>query len=468
MIPLTNNKLTPSPNSSTPSYIRDLSNNQLKNNLIIKLKHLNKNDNIEYITNNIYKTYYRFFNYKENNNPKISFMISNSFNNDVEYYTNNGIASLYIRYLTNTYNNLEFCDLDNIKVFNFAIFNTDGVYNVVRTAGQDVGGVRRDFINALCKEFFIKNILIKKDNIYYLNPNYLPDDEFLELLKIKTLKFEYKSFYIFLGKLLSFILVNKCGLNEHLSYGLLSLFKYDITELKDDDYLFYLLLDAPFITKNRLYYLSDDVDNDIIKDEQLTYNDNLYNLVSLINNKDKLKISLVSNRPILTKENYEIYLKLLSKQLISYSILTKDDIIITDINNNKDKNKEKRRNSLNDLVSKPKPKPKSVVNKIISPNVPKDKEVRYLSLCTKGFKLYNYINEGIPKDIKNYIRDKDLSLKSIDKLLSSNILNISIIKLLIDNINKYNNNTPISKRFIDDVIVYNGDVNNKKDLQKHL
>ena len=104
----------------------------------------------------------------------------------IENYVGNSIASLFSRYVY--YSDMKFNDLSRYFVINYTLERRNSVpsgpstgeYRRIRQAGVDAGGLRRDFITALTSELFEKKILITREGTkkYYLNPFYVPDEEF--------------------------------------------------------------------------------------------------------------------------------------------------------------------------------------------------------------------------------------------------------------------------------------------------
>ena len=195
-------------------------------------------------------------------------------------YINNSIASLFARYLLFN-ENMRFNDLDSYFVINKILIQEtpDGAYKEIRQSGIDAGGVKRDFINALTTELFEKKIFISRDgsNKYFLNPEFEPDKEFKHVVDTiaQTIDFNFKSintvieFYTFIGLLLSFFLVNECGIKHTLSLGIMALFN-TTKPLDKFDYIYCLIDDFPDLAYS-LFSLLDEKDK--IKDIYMTYND---------------------------------------------------------------------------------------------------------------------------------------------------------------------------------------------------
>ena len=458
---------------------------------------------------------------------------------DIEYYINDAICSLFIYYQTD--GDFRFNDLDNIKLKSYYVNydNINNEYVINNNSSVDVGGVRRDFINALCNELFSKGILIKdySNERYYLNANYKPNEVFSFLInkKIDKKSFEEynEDFYKFLGLLISFILVNKCGLKYRISYGLLSLFKYEIKEMDDEDYIKLMKIDNP-IFENRLKY----------GDQDYSYNDELY------------KINKRSSK----KDDYQEYIKSLARHLMTRNIQTKKDIreeLIerqTNSENNKEGKRipteaelkkmglemknirmpelkynkvlsvlERRGQTVVDIEKLREKYMTSIINSNLSnkkkttvlkrkkedieeiPNIQELKEDvektripistkrdnsqellenqsqennnsnktnrrnidrEYTIISDNGKRIYEYFNEGIPKYIKLYTRERDISLKEIDDIIIAEEITEEIIKKLIDNVRRNTRDTELVEEFINTFLIKKR--TNKKEIIKKL
>ena len=191
----------------------------------------------------------------------------------IENFVGNSIASLFARYLYYG-NDIKFNDLGKYYVVNYTLQkesdNPDtpltDKYRKIRQAGIDAGGLRRDFITALTEELFEKKIFITREGTkkYFLNPFYQPDEEFKYIVKIATGmdildndRF-IRNFYLFIGQLLSFILVNDCGIQHNLSSYIMANFNNRFTtDIEDHDYVYYMLIDFPEFTKSLLNLMAD-------------------------------------------------------------------------------------------------------------------------------------------------------------------------------------------------------------------
>lgn len=247
----------------------------------------------------------------------------------IENYVGNSIASLFARFIFNGKHHINFGDLGKYFVVNFTLEKNDNPtrsdpseYKKIRQPGIDAGGLRRDFITALTSELFEKKIFISREGTkkYFLNPYFEVDEEFKFIVNSKTgYMFDdvetqapqvfLKDFYRFIGLLLSFILVNDCGIENHLSsYLMANFYKTDQSEFDDYDYLYFMFMDFPEYSKSLFNLMADP---DTIEYIGTEYND-YYQLTNDESNKT------------VDKENIEEYLLLTSKYMMTKTILRKD------------------------------------------------------------------------------------------------------------------------------------------------
>jgi hypothetical protein len=243
----------------------------------------------------------------------------------IHNFVGNSIASLFARYAYNG-GDMKFNDLGKYYVVNYTLRKESDdparplpqKYTKVQQAGIDAGGLRRDFINALTSELFEKKIFITREGTkkYYLNPFYSPDEEFQYILMTEPVGMDLsdfssnplyvKSFYKFLGLLLSFILVNDCGIEHNLSSYILSIFNNTTRNNLDDyDYVYFMLNDFPEFTTSILNLMAAP---DTIEYTCIGFND-YYDL--LPDDKD------------LDKTNIEEYLILISRYMMTKTIYRK-------------------------------------------------------------------------------------------------------------------------------------------------
>ena len=303
----------------------------------------------------------------------------------IENYVGNSIASLFSRFIYNG-KDMKFNDLGKYYVVNFTLekINDDPTtpfnrrYRKIRQAGIDAGGLRRDFINALTTELFEKKILITREGTkkYYLNPFYVPDEEFQYIVLSKSGfnvfddPLYVKRFYKFIGLLLSFILVNECGIEHNLSsYILASFNNISHDNLDKYDYVYFMLNDFPEFTTSILNLMAAP---DTIEYTCIGFND-YYPLLS--EDKD------------LDKDNIEEYLELISKYMMTTTILRKDIDI--------------------------------------------PQETNMEELIEKTTIMHKYLVKGIPQDIKTYF--SKIPINSINSYIVTPTMSDDIINKLIRN-----------------------------------
>ena len=142
---------------------------------------------------------------------------------------------------------------------------------------------------------------------------YQPDEEFKYILKISTgmdilddATF-IRNFYFFIGQLLSFILVNDCGIQHHLSSYIMANFNNRFTDDIDNfDYVYYMLMDFPEFSKSLLNLMADPAN---IEWSCIGFND---------------YYKLTSDDTDVKDDNIEEYIQLVSKFMMTTTILRKD------------------------------------------------------------------------------------------------------------------------------------------------
>ena len=243
----------------------------------------------------------------------------------IHNFVGNSIASLFARYAYNG-GDFKFNDLGKYYVVNYTLRKENdnpatplrNKYTKVQQAGIDAGGLRRDFINALTSELFEKKIFITREGTkkYYLNPSYVPDEEFIFIVMTSPVGMDLsnfsanpiyiKSFYKFIGLLLSFILVNDCGIEHNLSSYILAIFNNTTRhDLDDYDYVYFMLNDFPEFTTSILNLMAAP---DTIEYTCIGFND---------------YYDLLPNDIDLDKTNIEEYLKLISRFMMTKTIYRK-------------------------------------------------------------------------------------------------------------------------------------------------
>lgn len=302
-----------------------------KDNLVVNksIEELFDNDYIPSMTTQEYKDFFnkikinlteysKFFKEEENKKQNYYMLKKNYeyFFNDnkkngipsITNYIGNSLISLFVRYIEND-KNLKFVDSSDAYVCNYIISkNEKGEFKDERQIGIDLDGLRRNFITSLTTELFQKKIFITREDTksYFLNPNYQPDEYEKYIIKKHLSNIDdtyYESskfivdFYKFLGLLISFIIVNDCGLDYYLSSYLTSLFFnndndninnliYMINDFPSNFKMFANLMKKPNdincgITFNDTYDLIPE-DKDLDKDNIIEY---LYEISKFINKK---------------------------------------------------------------------------------------------------------------------------------------------------------------------------------------
>jgi len=224
------------------------------------------------------------------------------------------IASLFGRYIKFD-KDMKFNDLPKYFVANFNfVRNPDNTMNFTRQLGIDVGGLRRDFITSLTAELFNSEngIFMTRDGSkkYFLNPKFKFDENFTAIVDniCSSRSYDMKDFYTFIAQLVSFILVNDCGVEHNLSSYLTAAFSK--TDFRDDEYIYYMLNDFPAYTRTMLELMKKPDDIEYVGFE---FNDH-YNLKPT---DQGLDITI-------TKDNILEFLTLTAKHMMTKSILRKD------------------------------------------------------------------------------------------------------------------------------------------------
>jgi len=208
--------------------------------------------------------------------------ISNAFEFDpdheeeynIQYYQESALASLLIKYENNVARKLykeEYRDLfiHDFKKFHIHTYRLDENLKEVRTDAIDGGGPNREFFTKLFDELFCDNthqtrpFICPEDieggeggeggGIYYINPNFAPDENFRKIIdtyRKKNIHFnpdfkterDYEYIYFVIGKLLCLAVYNEeIGLPGQLStYILAGLIKHPKDFTQYDILYFYL------------------------------------------------------------------------------------------------------------------------------------------------------------------------------------------------------------------------------------
>ena len=237
----------------------------------------------------------------------------NTFNNNkqIVYFNVVGypsIISLFCKYMMYKEGNV--LNNSNMVVENFE-FDVNG--NLKRSDGSDMGGLSNQMITNISNELFDLKIFIKPQNStkYFLNPEFKLSDEhksisqilinisgitdnkkqiFNEMIQTEEI---YNEFYKFIGKLMSFFLMNSFKLPHHLSSYLLNCMKYKQNQIKDHEHVLYILNDFPDISNSVLNLMKTNPEE--IETYDIEYND-LYKIQYNKENGDRV-----------TSENVEKY-----------------------------------------------------------------------------------------------------------------------------------------------------------------
>ena len=263
-----------------------------------------------------------------NDNKKCSLLPDHEIKNFLDTFNNNtqviyfnvegypSIISLFATYMM--YKDVFVLNNSNMHVNNFVL---DENGNLQRSDGSDMGGLSNQMITNISNELFDLKIFIKPQNStkYFLNPEFVLSDEYKSVLRIiinssyitamdKEICFEiinnntiYFSFYKFIGKLMSFFLMNSFKLPHHLSSFMLSCMKFKQNKIKDHEHVLYMLNDFPDISSSVLNMMKTDPEE--IETYDIEYND-LYKIQYDKENGDKV-----------TSENFEQYFIDLAKHL---------------------------------------------------------------------------------------------------------------------------------------------------------
>ena len=423
-------------NLSLRNKIKSLLNNTdlIKNNLNYYINNFNNIINlikkdIEIVYEDINDGFNNFYEQLKLEPKKINFQLqqSLSINNRYYIYINNSIASLFIRYIID--NNFNFNNNSYINNIHL-IKKDDGTFEEIPCPGVDYGGLLRNFITSLCDELFTKNIFIKYNQKYYINPLYEIDEEFDYLLKKNNIilsSFVFiNKFYNLIGHILFFILTNNCGLNYELSYSILNLMTFN-----NDNYIniYFMLLEYKgFNKKLESVNVFEESGLDI------TYNDEYY----LIDEDKKIK----------TKEDFLKYLYIFSNTFMTKNIksieelrndikfmnkvLLKHDNSFEELNNNYNYNR---------FISKY----KSKYNKNLELECIKE-------IINDGFNMYNNIALILKHKISLLNKD-DLTLVNINYNISNDI-SLEIIDKLIENIKRNNLSIPNIIKQFEEIILF--------------
>lgn len=405
------------------SMVTDVDNDAFKNKIILgDINELFKTGN-ETIMKKLEKSYNKYNldlkvdsdrNYKKDFYNQIRNKFKLLFNNDeptiiirenILNFVTYSIASLFARYIKNE-KDMKFNDLNKYFVVNYSIIqNEDGSISVQRQQGIDAGGLRRDFITSLTTELFNSpnGILITREgtNKYFLNPNYKPDNIFKYIFnRINPNPYNYednfiKDFYGFIGQLLSFILVNDCGLEKQISSYLIAALKYRSQDFSPEDYLYFMYIDFPEYTNSLINLLRMHDPNDI-QHLCIGFND-YYNLEA-----DDTEVNA---------DNIETFLYKTAEYMMTKTILRKDIDVY--------KPPENSRDPQNNIIRQ-------------NPVVP---VAIYDEVVIKGTEIHDAFIKGIPLAIKRYFAVHDVPYLAISSYINKPKMTLEIVEKLKTNFN---------------------------------
>jgi hypothetical protein len=330
------------------------------------------------ILNTKYKTYF-------NTDDRVTGRATNI--QTIKHVVGNSIASLFGRYIKFN-EDIKFNDLSKYFVCNYTLVPNAAAggqrYTLDRQSGIDAGGLRRDFINSLINELFEKKIFITRDGTqkYFLNPDFKFTDEFIFIIRsivsdqtwVPDINVEMPRFYKFIGVLLTFLLVNNCGITHNLSsYLIANFYTPNSSTFNEIDYVYFMLQDFPAYATSILNLLKDP--------------DNIEYVYIGVNDYYKLTDTADED---LTSDNIEEFLKNVSKFMMTKTMLRKD-LEITSSGSTYD---------------------------------------RYITHATN---IHKWFIEGIPREIKNELQRVNFTLKSTTSFLVAPSMSQEIVNSLIAN-----------------------------------
>jgi len=245
-------------------FMKEINNNN-KEEAEIEDDNDDEDDDIKEFKEELIKTFkenYEEFEYTSENRE----FVKNHFNkkydngkfNRIKNYKNNSIASLFSNFLSNN-KKLIFSDNDRYEIVNYN-------EKEERDLGIDFRELRKNFIQSLINELFEKKIFItderEKNNKYFLNSNYKPDDIFMTIIRTNNRSFHdiyakpdndkefIKDFYNFIANLITFLLFSSYDIGKEFSSYLIANFYKD--KFNDFDYIYYLFKDFDNYTKNKI------------------------------------------------------------------------------------------------------------------------------------------------------------------------------------------------------------------------
>jgi sulfur relay (sulfurtransferase) DsrC/TusE family protein len=224
-----------------------------------------EDDDIKEFKEELIKTFkenYEEFEYTPENRGIIKNHFNKRFDNGkinrIKNYKNNSIASLFSNFLSNN-KKFIFSDNDRYEIVNYN-------EKEERDLSIDFRELRKNFIQSLINELFENKIFItderEKNNKYFLNSNYKPDDIFVSIIKTNNRSFHdiyakpendrefIQDFYNFIANLITFLLFSSYDIDKEFSSYLIANFYKD--EFNNYDYIYYLFKDFNNYTKDRI------------------------------------------------------------------------------------------------------------------------------------------------------------------------------------------------------------------------
>jgi len=299
----------------------------------------------------------------------------------ITHFIGHSIASLFGRYLLFG-EDIKFNNTDKYYVANYILIkNDDQSFTVDRQPGIDIGGLRRDFITSLINELYEKKIFITRDGTqkYFLNPDFKMDDEFKFVVNTINSSYTFTNnvfmqFYNFIGVLLTFLLVNDCGITNNISsYLIANFYTPEKTTFSNADYVYFMLDDFPEFATSIINLMKKP---ETIVDAYIDFN-------------SYYKLSVDADEEV-TKDNIEAYLIQSSKFMMTTTILRKNiEITLSD-----------------------------------------SEYERYIQYA---YNIHNWVIEGIPRNIKTKFLETSLTLKQLTSYLVAPTMSHEIANKIKDN-----------------------------------
>lgn len=180
----------------------------------------------------------------------------------------------------------------------------------------DIGGVGPgiiiEFLRLLMEDLRKHQVFIsyRKGERYFINPHFKVSRSFSKLTGIES-ETDILHFYEFIGRLFALFIINNFGLDFHLSHCILAHMIYKHTQITNEDYIGYAMMDFPVEYKGLIQILK--------KPEDAQYIGNFNDFYYIKETDDEIN-----------EDNYIEYLERLSKhrllkQLYGYKDVTHED-----------------------------------------------------------------------------------------------------------------------------------------------